>query len=729
MNFIKRKINWLRLSIHEPFSWKVGTWFGVMGMLLGLLMPLVGIIFSFIIFHASLPSPDKIEDYSPPLITKVYSADGVLLKRFAGQKRIWISLQEIPPCLFDALLSTEDKRFYSHWGLDIIRIAKAMYVDIKAMSYVEGASTITQQLARDLFLTKEKVATRKLKEALTSIRLEQKYTKEEILELYLNQSYMGSGAYGVQAAGQEYFAKDAKDLNIEEAAVIIGLIKAPSRYSPRNNIDLAKQRRNTVLDCMARCGTISDKVADSLKQLDVELANRKDEAGKAPYFVEYVRQYLDREYGSQYIYNSGAEIHTTLNWALQDTAEKMFKAHIDKLQRWMENIHHEDDTIYTKLVYDSTTGDSVRVFKQLQGGLIMIEPTTGYIRAMIGGYDFAESKFNRATQALRQVGSAFKPFVYTVAIDNGWSPADKIDDTPLVLKMPDNDMWRPHNYDHTYKGPTTLRDGLKYSRNIVAIKLIQDVTPMQVIRYARRMGISGNIPNVPSIAIGSCEATLIDMVKAYSVFANLGVKVEPIFIKQRIDRYGKVEKNLPDREVVLPKATAYVMVDMLKSVIQGGTGVGALYSGFDFPAGGKTGTTNDYSDAWFLGFSKYYCCGVRIGFDEMIPIGEGQTGSRAALPIWTKAMLAAHKSKEKIDFERPDNIVAARICLESEKLATVRCPDVAEEIFIAGQEPISYCPLSHRPESGQDKLPVAQDRDDEDKDRLPEVKERERDRF
>ncbi|MBN1754887.1 PBP1A family penicillin-binding protein [bacterium] len=690
----------VKVSVYHYFNWKIAITIFLVLFIAGALVPPFIIWNVFLIFKGDLPSPEELENYTPPLITTIYSDDGEVLEKFAGQQRIWVPLEKMSPYLIDALLASEDQNYYRHWGVDIWGITRAMMENIRARTIVQGGSTITQQLARTLFLSRKQTYMRKVKEALTAIKLERKYSKQEILELYLNQNYMGKGAHGVQAAALSYFGKDIDSLNIEEAALLAGVLKAPYRYSPANNPELGLKRRNIVIESMRREGKISREVADSIKQIPIKMVTSQTVVGKAPYFTEFIRQYLANKYGDQFVYQSGVSVYTTLDWSLQEKADSIFSQRIAILQRWIEKIHHDDDPDFTEMILDTVTGESIRVYKKLQGAMLATEPGTGYIKVMIGGRDFQESEFNRAVQAIRQPGSAFKPFVYTAAIDNGYRPIDKIDDTPLVLEMEDGKVWRPHNYDNTYKGPTTLRDALKQSRNLVAIKLIQKVTPKQVIYYARRMGIRTQMSPYPSLAIGSCGVTMLDLVTAYSVFPNGGVRVDPVWITRIVDRHGKViEENKPNRSEVLSAATAYVMTDMLQSVIDAGTGVSARYAGFDRPCGGKTGTTNDYTDAWFIGFTKQLCCAVRVGFDDMTSIGQDQTGAKTALPIWVGFMLEAHKDYVYREFDIPPNVVYATVCKESGLLSTTRCPDTIKEIFVKGTEPTSYCNLSHRRET------------------------------
>ncbi|MGB9561979.1 MAG: transglycosylase domain-containing protein, partial [bacterium] len=405
------------------------------------------------------------------LSTILYSADGVVLAEFSGERRIWVPISKVPQSVKDALISAEDKSFYKHWGLDSWGILRAVVKNITKGGIRQGGSSITQQLARVLFLGTEKTLVRKIKEALTAIKIERKYSKDEILELYLNQNFLGRGNYGVEAASKYYFNKHIWEVNPVEAALIAGLLKAPESYNPIKHPDRAKRRRNIVIDAMVDARKIDRKTADSLKALPVDLAPERGIYLKAPYFSEFVRQYLENKYGEEKLYSGGLRVYTTLDWNLQCVAESLLVYNVSRLQRWIQKIHHKTDTSYTIVVYDSAKGDTVREWKKLQGAFLAIETSTGAIKALVGGTNFWESQFNRAVQAQRQAGSAFKPFVYTTAIDNGYKPSDLIEDLPLTERLPNGTIWRPQNYDDEYLGPITLRKALYRSRNLATLRL------------------------------------------------------------------------------------------------------------------------------------------------------------------------------------------------------------------------------------------------------------------
>jgi penicillin-binding protein 1A len=619
------------------------------------------------------------------------------------ERRILIPYSEIPPYLIDCLLATEDRKFYDHWGVDLRRIVGAMAHNISKFNLTaEGASTISQQLARSLFLTPEKTLTRKIKEALTSIRIERTYSKNEIIQMYLNHHYFGPRAYGIQAASQLYFSKNAQDLTLPESALLIGLLKAPSKYNPLENPDRALERRSIVLNSLVDFGKISRAEADSLKQMPLELSREKNNIGKAPYFTELVRQKILNDYGEEALYSSGMSIYTTLDLGLQMMADSAVKSEVDLQQAAHERYYKIDNPDYTYLVPDTLGGpDSIRAYKKIQGMLFAVDNATGATLAFVGGRDFKESKFNRVVQALRQPGSAFKPIVYATAIDNGFSPSDLLLDSPIVLTI-GGEEWRPSNFDMTFRGEMTLRDGLRASINLIAVKLIMDplVTPRQVVEYARRLGITTPLDPVPSLGMGSSDVLLWEMVPAFSVFPNGGILRKPFYITKIVDRNGYVlyEKSMADQEEVLSEQTAYIMTNMMQTVIDHGTGIGARLRGFTRPAGGKTGTTNDYTNNWFIGFVPQVTCGTWIGFDDYTRIGgpsKGEVGASTALPIWTDFMKAACDPLPVREFPVPPGIYTATVCLDSGELAKGDCVRTVTDIFTEETLPKQECHLDH----------------------------------
>ncbi|RMD89417.1 MAG: PBP1A family penicillin-binding protein [Calditrichaeota bacterium] len=658
-------------------------------------------IFYFLYLVQGMPSLQELENINPALVTRIYSQDGQLIHELFTYKRVYVPYEKIPDHTVQALLATEDREFFNHWGINIKRIPKAILVDLLTLSFRQGFSTITMQLARNLYTKKigfQKNINRKLREILTAIQIERTYSKKEILEMYLNMAYFGHGVYGVESAARRYFGKHASDLSPEESATLVALLKSPAYYSPITHPDRAMQRRNLVLHNMLVCGYLTQTQFDSLKNLPVKAHPLEEYSKIAPYFTEYVRQKLNGMQDSLgvNIYEDGLNVYTTLNTTIQacmDSAVHEFLPRLQEqvsknLQRWKEK-ENIPDSVFAKKA-------------KVQLAFIALDHHNGHILAMIGGRDFAESKFNRAVQARRQPGSAFKPFLYTAAIDNGYPPTFKLLNQPVVVHNPDGTRWDPENFTKTFGGLTTLREGLRKSINLIAVRLILEIGPGAAVEYARRMGISTPLRPFPSLAVGSSEVIPLELVSAYSVFANQGVRVEPIAITRVEDRYGNVLYEAhPRQQEVLSRATAYIMTNMLEDVVNKGTG-GSLRWRFNFyaPAAGKTGTTNDYTDAWFVGFTPHLTAGVWVGLDDPeLKLGPGQTGAHAALPFWALFMKCVydtlHLSPEP--FRQPPDVVRLEVCEDSGKLATQFCPRVVEEVFNVKYRPTESCDLHPGP--------------------------------
>ena len=654
------------------------------------------ILKTYSMYKKDLPSLAQLHNIEPNLITKVYSSDGELVQEFFTERRIYVPLKKMPPHFIDALLAVEDRNFYDHWGVNTLAILRAFWANLTHLRIVQGASTITQQLSRTLFLTPEKTMARKIKEALTAIKIERTYSKDEILEMYVNQCYFGKGAYGIRAAAQIYFNKELDDLTVSDCALLVGILKGPGRYSPVEYPHLALFRRNLVLNSMRDYGKISDSLCDSLKRLPLEINLKPETVGRAPYFTEMIRRYLLQKYGEKALYGGGLSVYTTLRPDLQERAESLLYAQIDEWQRIIESSHTLKDTLYTTFYPDTVEGstDSLKAYKRLQGAFVALDNETGDILAMVGGRDFEHSEFNRAVQALRQPGSSFKLFVFTTAMDNGYKPTDIIYDTPIILIGDDGKEWSPENFDKIFRGPVTLREGIMRSINLVSAKLVQKVSPQQVAFYARSFGLKTRINPVPSLALGTSEVILLQLTDAYSIFPNHGIRVEPRFITRVTDRFGNIlEENILKKEEVLSAQTAYVMTTMLQSVVDGGTGFGARKRGFSRPAGGKTGTTDMCTDNWFIGFTPQITTGVWIGFDDKTPIGDNITGAHTALPVWADFMIFAHQDLPVEDFTIPEGVYFRTVCLESQELATDKCPKVITDVFTDKTLPQGYCHL------------------------------------
>ncbi len=657
---------------------------------------------TYVIYQSELPSFEQLHNIEPNLKTKIYDRNGSLIQEFYSENRVLTPYKELPPELIQMLLAAEDRQFFDHWGMNVRRVAIVAMTNILKWRIEGGASTITQQLSRMLFLTREQSVNRKIKEALTSIKLERTYSKEEIIEMYLNQYYFSRGAYGVAAAAKLVFSKEVDQLNFNDCAVIIGMLKGPNINSPLNNPDKSLQARNRVLYSLYDVGGIKKEVYDSLKALPLEFTPAVEKVGTAPYFTESIRQYIKEKYGESILYQGGLKVYTSLDMKLQNAAEAALVKKIDSLRLRIEDRYTLNNPNYTTFLPDTVDefGNKIPAQKKIQGAFIAINNADGDILAMVGGRSFEETKFNRAVQALRQPGSAFKPIIYTACIDNGFRTTDIIDDNPIVLDIPGAKQWRPHNYDDKFMGPVTLRDGLRLSRNLVAIRLLLKMMPEQAIFYARRMGITTPLEAVPSLAIGVSEVKLVELVSAFSVYPNQGIHIPYRLVHKIVDRYGTVlEDNTSiDKQEVLSAPTAYVMVDLMRSVVDAGTARRARWMGFTRPAGGKTGTSDNFCDNWFIGYSPQITSGVWIGFDDKTSLGASQDGAQNAVPVWTEFMISAHDSLPVLDFQVPDGIVRKIVCLESGEIATDRCLDVANEVFIEGTEPTATCHV--HPSSG-----------------------------
>ncbi len=572
---------------------------------------LIGSLTGFLFWSLSdLPKVESLEEYAPLEASKVYASDGELVAEYYLERRTFIPFYKIPDHVKKAFIAIEDERFYKHHGIDFIGILRALYYDIKAGRIVQGGSTITQQLAKLLFLKPERSISRKIKEAALSIQIEKKYTKDEILGLYLNQAFFGTNAYGIEAAAHTYFGKPTEDLSIAEAALLAALPRAPSYYSPFKHPSLALKRRNLVLKKMLEQGYITtEQYEEALTEPLPEKPHRRKY--NAPYFIEFLRERLEDRY-NQSLYTDGLRIYTTLNMNYQRAAEEAVKKGIEALEK--------------------------RVKPGVQAALIAIEIDTGSVVVMVGGTDFWQTQFNRATQALRQPGSAFKPIVYLTAIEKGFIPEDTIIDAEVGYKMPDkeNEVWTPRNYEKLYNGEVTLLTALSHSLNAATVCLADTIGIKEVVKTARKIGLRTTVYPYLSSAIGASETTLFDLAYAYVTLAS-GYKTTPLYITSVLNRQDiSLEEHYPEAERVLDAAVVDTIRYMLRDVILHGTGKKAKI--LNRPVYGKTGTTNDYTDAWFIGFDDQLVVGVWVGRDDHTPIGDRETGARAALPIWIEFM-------------------------------------------------------------------------------------------
>jgi penicillin-binding protein 1A len=582
----------------------------------------------FVRLQYGLPRPSELQEYKPIVSTKLLDIRGTLVADFAQQRRELVHLDRIPSYIRDGIVAVEDKRFRSHWGIDIVRFFGMMFYNFKHLRFVQGGSTITQQLARNMFLTFEQTFDRKLKEAILAIEIERAFSKDEILELYLNQVYFGSGAYGVEAASQTFFGRHAEELDLVQCATLAALPANAAVYSPYEHPERCLSRRNLFLRRLLDTRRITPAQYDKALAARIDVKPRKARLNEAPYFVEEIRKYLEANYGPEFLYTSGATVFTTLDLTLQRAANTALSGALERI----ETGYKLKDT---KRQYDSLVRkDTTARPKYLQGAIVVLEPASGEIRAMVGGRSFSQSYFNRAVQAWRQPGSAFKVFVYAAALDNGRSPDDFVLDEPFRLPG-----YEPRNFDGKYLGEIDLTTALAQSRNIVAVRLITEVGPEVVARYAHRLGIRGDLKPYPSLALGACEVTLLDMTSAFGVLDNSGIRVSPRYVRRIVERSGRVVENIPPRkEEVLSAETCRRMVEMMTRVVDNGTAYSVRRNGFWRPAAGKTGTTDDYADCWFVGFTPSLSCGVWVGYDTRTKIYNRATGGEVSAPIWAQVM-------------------------------------------------------------------------------------------
>jgi penicillin-binding protein 1A len=669
-----------------------------------------------LVYSTDLPQVDQLQHYRPSSITELYDDQGQIIGSFALQRRVVASYEDYPQILRDALISIEDKEFYRHWGINMWRIVGAAYRDIQSAGKVQGGSTLTMQLARNLFLSPDRSFHRKIEEALLAIQIERRFTKPQIFTLYANQIYLGHGVYGFESASGFYFSKRAHQLTLDEAALLAGLPKSPAYYSPIVHPDHAIKRRNLVINSMLEDGKITTQQAAEARNQPLGLNVAHDPNSLSPYFVEEIRRYLEAKYGTDQVHEGGLRIYTSLDTKLQRAANRAvldglaayerrhgWRGNLENVSK-LENYHHPDwdnepevdgythalvtslgpasaairfaaftskiasadagwtgrklgailrvgDIVYVKVLSlgkDGKTRVSLEQDSGAQGALIAIDNATGEIKAMVGGRDPNLSKFNRATQALRQAGSSFKPYVYTAAIDRGATPDDTVTDQPWIFQTASG-PYAPHNYDEKFEGTITLRRALAQSRNIPALKLADQMGIKTVIDYAHRFGITSNMPPYLPVALGAAEVTLLEQTSAYSTFPNDGVRIAPHYITKVTDYEGSVlEDAYLDVKDVVSARTARIMTSMLREVVLHGTAIAA--SRMNLAVAGKTGTTNDFTDAWFVGFSPSITCGVWIGYDEKKTLGAKETGAHAALPIWVEFMKAASTGKEPGEF-------------------------------------------------------------------------------
>ena len=649
------------------------------------------------------PAVEELDSYQPRQTSKLYAADGRFIAELGLERRTLIRLSEMPPMLRDGFLVVEDKRFYDHAGVDWLRFPGALWSVIKTRSFSQGFSTITMQLAGNIFperINRRENAgfaalVRKLKEIKVARAIEAKYSKDRILELYMNQIYLGNGAHGVETAAQRYFGKSARELNLAEAAMLAGLPKGPERYNPRRYPDRSIQRRNTVIEIMRRENRVADADASLAKAYPLRLGTRTESGDVAPYFVEWIRQLLDQQFGQQ-LYEQGLKVYTTLDLDLQSAAERALERQLQSIEAGkLGSYRHESYEQYMAKAEgrgERTAANS----PYLQGAFIAMDPRSGAVRALVGGRDFDDSKFNRAVQATRQPGSTFKPIVYAAALQNGRPPTYILDDSPLTLAMAVGDTWSPQNYDGQFEGQIPMRRALYDSRNVPTVRMGMELGEQTVIDMARKLGVSTPIPAYPSIHLGAASVLPIEMVAAYSAFATLGMQARAMGIARVENAQGEVLWSPESVRVPsLSPEEAWLMVDMMKDVVRRGTAAGSVGSQFPIPAGGKTGTTNDYTDVWYVGYTSDLVAGVWMGFDRPDRIMPNAQGGRLAAPAWTAFMNEVYRRKPAPpDWPRPAGIIMQTVDLLTNTIWVPGCPGIeATEFFIAGTEPSIPCNL------------------------------------
>ncbi|MDO9111553.1 MAG: PBP1A family penicillin-binding protein [Desulfatirhabdiaceae bacterium] len=753
---------------------KTVFWSGSVAIITGIA---AGILFYFYI-NEDLPKISKLSDYHPPIVTTVYSDDNRKIGEFYKERRIVIPVSRIPQILKEAFIAAEDSRFYSHPGIDVIGIFRALLKNIEAGGVVQGGSTITQQVTKSFLLTPERSYTRKIKEAILAYRISKAFSKDEILFLYLNQIYLGHGAYGIEAASENYFGKPVTDLNIAECALLAGLPQAPTKYSPFRYPDRAKQRQTYVLNRMAAEGYITESQATAAIQQAMDIKPRKNwYIEEVPFYTEHIRRYVETKYGSDALYSSGLSIYAAVNVDMQKAAQEEMGiglGALDKRQGYRGPIKHlkademesfsaaiqeeikdapiKPGVILSGVVVSASGPDQsvgIRIGKsqgvirfadmkwakkispnssqkeagarrpptildigdvvlvkvmdkakdgvtwnlsleqtpKVQGALLCLEAGTGQVKVMVGGRDFRDSQFNRAIQSRRQPGSSFKPIIYAAAIDKGFTPATVMIDSPIAFLDDEGDsVWKPQNYDRKYSGEILLRNALEKSVNVVTVKILQDIGVGYAIDYAKKLGITSTLERNLSIALGSSGVSLLELVKAYSVFDNAGDLIQPVFITKIEDQNGRVlEEAIPEKIQVIEKSTAFIMTSLLESVVKNGTGRRARE--LNRPAAGKTGTTNNLNDAWFVGYTPEYITGVWIGFDEEGSLGKGETGGVAACPVWVGFMKQALANKPVQIFPVPEGIVFAKIDTDTGLLAGPETQNTLFECFKEGSLP------------------------------------------
>lgn len=668
---------------------------------------------------SDIPSIDKLDEYTPSLTTYVYDINNQVISEFSVEKRAILPLSKIPVDMQNAVIAMEDRNFFRHWGISPRGIVRAQLRNIVAHRRAAGGSTITQQLSRGIFLKPEKSYVRKIKEIVLALQIERNFSKPEILTLYLNQIYFGNGVYGVQSASKLYFGKDVSEMTLGECALLTGLIPSPERYSPFNSLEKARQRRSLVLQSMVTERFITQAEADAANGEDIPTQKSTLLSGHAAYFVEYVRQQLEPKYGVSQLWKGGMKIYTTLDLAMQVPAEEIMEKNLAKYDQdaWKSQAAAE------KTKEKEEGKDEVeKASATLQGAFLILDTRTGAIKAMIGGRNYRESKFNRATQSARQAGSTFKPFVWMASLMNGYTPASLVEDTPMAYYYDGKDwrllegatdqyaidqailpfvgnkdfkIWVPNNFDGKFQGRITLRKGLELSRNLASIYLVTHVGPTLVADVGHRAGIKRHLEAVPSIGLGTSLVSTIELASSFSTFANGGIHATPFGVLKVTDAQGRVlEEAVPEETESFSPQLSYVLVNMMKGVVQRGTGSHA--SRLKRPMAGKTGTSQDSKDMWFVGMTPDLTAAAWMGYDDFMSLPmKDWTGGGTVVPWWTEIMEAVLKDQPVRDFPVPEGVVFVTVDQDTGKLALPTCKKKILEAFIKGTEPKEFCDAVH----------------------------------
>lgn len=710
----------LRKAGYRAHVW---SWVKFFALLTGIV--LVGLLGVFGYFALSLPSLERLERLESGLITRVSGKGGSMVHEFYIQRRIWMAEKDMPERLKQAVIAIEDRSFREHWGVDLTAYPSALLPAVFG-SRARGASTLTQQLAKNLILTPERSIGRKVREILLAVQIERSYTKQEILEFYFNHVYLGSGAYGFASAAERYFSRPLDSLDVGQYALLAGLLQRPEYYRPDNNPEVARARRNVVLGAMRRAGflTRAEWKAAVASPLGAKTYRAPSDLG--PYFIEHTRQFLTKRWGDDFVYNQGGSVEVTMDSAVQHQADSLLRFRLGEIRRRMQvrtakaydmpkhlkaplpQLLENWDRQYAKferayLKPDDETG-SKRFplqyrYRHPQAALMLIENSTGAVRALVGGEDFDASKYNRALQAVRSPGSSFKPFVYAAAVERGASPGDILHDQPIAIPeaWDSTKVWRPSNFEPEFEGRMTMRRAFYKSKNLPAVEVGLKYGLDNVVATARRFGFERNVPAVPSLALGSADVTMLELVSAYTVFPNGGTRAVPYFVERVRDKSGRtLYRHETQRSEALAPEAAWIVTSMLRDVNIRGTAAAVWASGFRHPSGGKTGTTNDFSDAWFVGFTKAYTLGIWVGIDDHSSMGPGHTGSADAVPLWIDVMNFAMQNRPYQDFPRPEGVVDVSLCPNSGLRAQGFCPPPVPDYAIAGREPDFCTPGQHK---------------------------------